>query len=745
MPTGGLVHVDANNNNAAILGPSSIVIASDVTPMPTDTVDGAPVAPTANDSDEVNQSQDTANDDDGEHEEKECGVVSPMPPKKLNTLMKEVTTTTITSVASTKKTTFDDKAKKSSPTSKPAAANIKSKRKKRDNATVVTPRSSKKSSKKGSASTTMSGAPSDTNYAASTPKNKAKVPLATPGEESAKKNKKDQAKKNPGLTLDSFFGAKKKNTSVGSGATTALGGGANSVSKVKVVEKSMEKHSGKEDTSGDVATRIAGDSKVSTATTAAETEESAKDVIEIEDKDVTGDAPAKKAKAATKKSVTPKAASAKKMEKSSKAATKAGTKSTKKSTESTKKVSSKPKSTPAIEIDSDEDDSSPSHALAVALSHTLQGSRRRGHKSRKSALEEASASTESIKVPFEKMESVENVAQEASVGEVVAPSKSEVQVEGVQEEDATATVEKDAPVSIVQVESVENDTIAQAAEEEPVVNKDTQLEKDAEMADAQRNLDEDVEMADVAEDEREVPEGGYDSDATEEIAPELKAALKEVSDDGPATTEQRKSTQSTNDEVMIVNSPPQAKATATKTEPTKMSIADAAKSTAEKFTPKTAVPDKGMSIDNSLMLAACSPKKANVAEFHKEQVESTASTEIKRNFASIPSESAVANSKSPSAKKQSKKSAVSKEEPKKAPLSEENVSRMQHYSTLRERYVTRAVELASRPASDDFEEERWSLKDADLPAMEKESVEIGENGEFPDALLPRLLVVVQGR
>ncbi|EED96522.1 predicted protein [Thalassiosira pseudonana CCMP1335] len=735
MPTGGLVHVDANNNNAAILGPSSIVIASDVTPMPTDdTVDGAPVAPTANDSDKVNQSQDAANDDDGEHEEKECGVVSPMPPKKLNTLMKEVTTTTITSVASTKKTTFDDKAKKSSPTSKPAAANNKSKRKKRDNATVVTPRSSKKSSKKGSASTTMSGAPSDTNYAASTPKNKAKVPLATPGEESAKKNKKDQAKKNPGLTLDSFFGAKKKNTSVGSGATITLGGGANSVSKVKVVEKSMEKHSGKEDTSGDVATRIAGDSKVSTATTAAESEESAKDVIEIEDKDVTGDAPAKKAKAATKKSVTPKAASAKKMEKSSKAATKAGTKSTKKSTESTKKVSSKPKSTPAIEIDSDEDDSSPSHALAVALSHTLQGSRRRGHKSRKIALEEVSASTESIKVPFEKMESVENVAQEASVGEVVAPSKSEVQVEGVQEEDATATVEKDAPVSIVQVESGGGTSC----------NKDTQLEKDAEMADAQRNLDEDVEMADVAEDEREVPEGGYDSDATEEIAPELKAALKEVSDDGPATTEQRKSTQSTNDEVMIVDSPPQAKATATKTEPTKMSIADAAKSTAEKSTPKTAVPDKGMSIDNSLMLAACSPKKANVAEFHKEQVESTASTEIKRNFASIPSEAAVANSKSPSAKKQSKKSAVSKEEPKKAPLSEENVSRMQHYSTLRERYVTRAVELASRPASDDFEEERWSLKDADLPAMEKESVEIGENGEFPDALLPRLLVVVQG-
>ena len=57
--------------------------------------------------------------------------------------------------------------------------------------------------------------------------------------------------------------------------------------------------------------------------------------------------------------------------------------------------------------------------------------------------------------------------------------------------------------------------------------------------------------------------------------------------------------------------------------------------------------------------------------------------------------------------------------------------------------MIRAVEVASRSASDDFIEE--SLSDADLPSLEKESVEIGADGGFPDELLPRLLVLVQGR
>ncbi|KAL3790686.1 hypothetical protein HJC23_009786 [Cyclotella cryptica] len=76
------------------------------------------------------------------------------------------------------------------------------------------------------------------------------------------------------------------------------------------------------------------------------------------------------------------------------------------------------------------------------------------------------------------------------------------------------------------------------------------------------------------------------------------------------------------------------------------------------------------------------------------------------------------------------------------PLSDENSARMKQYLTLRERYVIRAVEVASRSASDDFEEEQ--LCDTDLPLLQKGSVEIGDDGEFPDALVPRLLVLVQG-
>lgn len=78
-----------------------------------------------------------------------------------------------------------------------------------------------------------------------------------------------------------------------------------------------------------------------------------------------------------------------------------------------------------------------------------------------------------------------------------------------------------------------------------------------------------------------------------------------------------------------------------------------------------------------------------------------------------------------------------------APLSEENLARMKQYTTLREHYVIRAVEVASRCTSDDFVEE--TLCDEELALLEKGSVEVGEDGGFPDELLPRLLILVQGR
>jgi hypothetical protein len=75
-------------------------------------------------------------------------------------------------------------------------------------------------------------------------------------------------------------------------------------------------------------------------------------------------------------------------------------------------------------------------------------------------------------------------------------------------------------------------------------------------------------------------------------------------------------------------------------------------------------------------------------------------------------------------------------------LSEEERSRLQKLTNLKEKYDLRAVQLASRPASDDFIEESLNVEDADLPSVEKGSVEV--DGIFPDQLLSHLLVIAQG-
>ena len=76
------------------------------------------------------------------------------------------------------------------------------------------------------------------------------------------------------------------------------------------------------------------------------------------------------------------------------------------------------------------------------------------------------------------------------------------------------------------------------------------------------------------------------------------------------------------------------------------------------------------------------------------------------------------------------------------PLSAENASRLREYTTLREKYVTRATEVGNRPTSDDFEEETLCL---DGLTVDKESVELAEDGAFPDKLLNHLQLIVQGR
>ncbi|KAL7548317.1 hypothetical protein ACHAWF_011608, partial [Thalassiosira exigua] len=101
-------------------------------------------------------------------------------------------------------------------------------------------------------------------------------------------------------------------------------------------------------------------------------------------------------------------------------------------------------------------------------------------------------------------------------------------------------------------------------------------------------------------------------------------------------------------------------------------------------------------------------------------------------------------SRAPSSKPATKKIKTSFTKPAAATdLSEKDVSLLSRYASLREKYVARAAELSGRPVSDDFEEEHLSLED--LPMVDKGSVEVGGDGDFPDALLTHLLFRVQGR
>jgi hypothetical protein len=77
-----------------------------------------------------------------------------------------------------------------------------------------------------------------------------------------------------------------------------------------------------------------------------------------------------------------------------------------------------------------------------------------------------------------------------------------------------------------------------------------------------------------------------------------------------------------------------------------------------------------------------------------------------------------------------------------ANLTEEDASRLHDYKTLRAKYVLRAIELGNLPSSEDYEEECLSL---DACSVDKGSVEVAEDGGFPDKLLTHLQLLVQGR
>ena len=126
---------------------------------------------------------------------------------------------------------------------------------------------------------------------------------------------------------------------------------------------------------------------------------------------------------------------------------------------------------------------------------------------------------------------------------------------------------------------------------------------------------------------------------------------------------------------------------------------------------------------------------------------SAASTDIAESSAKLTAKKVVTKAKKLSAKPASKQDVTTAAVTHViAKISEDDASRLKHYTGLREKYVARALELGERPNSDDFEEESLSLEKAEgLTSLEKGSVEVGEDGEFPDKLLTHLLVIVQGR
>ena len=91
----------------------------------------------------------------------------------------------------------------------------------------------------------------------------------------------------------------------------------------------------------------------------------------------------------------------------------------------------------------------------------------------------------------------------------------------------------------------------------------------------------------------------------------------------------------------------------------------------------------------------------------------------------------------------SKKAApVPASKPKPVALTEEDQSRLQKFATLKEKYNARAVQLKSRPTSDEFCEENMSIENAVLPSIDKGSVKVEDS--FPDQLLSYLMVIAQG-
>jgi hypothetical protein len=685
MPSSSFVEVDICNNNTAIIDSSSetVVIAS---------------APPSEQHEES-----------GKH-----NAISPIPPKSaLNTAGDCV---------SPKKLAMEAKTASKGKKAKASSANAST--------SVVTPRT------KEAKATTL------------TPPN---VAVATPGDSEKK------TKKKAGLTLDSFFSKGKKLVKP---VEKAVGKNVEKKVEQKSIEKSVEKPSGKskEDTVVQEKTteEVAGKGKISI------------DAKEGENK--------KDVKTSATNEPKAEAKSAKRSKPPSKPMTKRSTKAS-------------PKMSVTTPSFFENDENSASHAVAVAVA---QMGRRRGKRAVASVLEKTgvddsvaettdvktcdveSAGTEKAGAALQEqveMDSAKTVdvqqttATIPDVSDVVQPTESKVENIVDSTDDDDKTVELDEDKIIPTDDSNSNSSQPSVFPEEPapideVVCDEVQVEspitspeKDNSPNDAivvdppKQSKESDTPAAKISDvKSKKKAAGKSTSKATKpkgmSIADSFKMFTAAPSKSSKSTFIKKSVTAVTtegDDKIEVNTSKPSAD---NKSEPSEMTGVEQTPNTS------TALAAEELQVPEPTPIAkTCTESKTSSSEAAALPIsEPTPVVKTSTESKSLSSKAATPKAKSVRTPKPSKTAPAETEAKKTTPSvppSDENSAKMKEYSTLRERYVIRAVEVASRSASDDFIEE--SLSDADLPSLEKESVEIGADGGFPDELLPRLLVLVQGR
>ena len=274
------------------------------------------------------------------------------------------------------------------------------------------------------------------------------------------------------------------------------------------------------------------------------------------------------------------------------------------------------------------------------------------------------------------------------------------------DDDDTAAVEEPATENVSTDADVDGESNVATETTQPQIDNDVVEEREEPSAQEEEEDDDlivvDVSKASVLE---ELPAEGITpkkfSTSSQELSNE-KVEVQTTSKDNTekATKSKKKSTKPT----------PKSR---TKTKKTPAASSSSSKSPKS----KAATATKGMDIMASFKKqAALSPKRKSTDTPIRNKVSRSSST---------PGAVFKSDAKSPA-----------------KPLSEENASRLRDFTTLREKYVARATEIGNRPTSDDFEEESLCL---DALTVDEKSVELAEDGGFPDKLLNHLQLIVQGR